>query len=82
MPFSNAGWRGCSRTRTSTIGYTIYLGANCISWASKKQYTVARSSVVAEYRALASTAVEVTWITYILRDIGVSLINDKSNVIL
>lgn len=71
--YSDADWGGCSTARRSTIGYTIYLGANCISWASKKQHPVARSSAEAEYRALASTAAEITWITYILRYIGVTL---------
>ncbi|KAH0711177.1 hypothetical protein KY284_012604 [Solanum tuberosum] len=49
------------------------LRANCISWASKKQHTVSRSSAEAQYRAFSSTAAEITWITYILRDIGVYL---------
>ncbi|WMV25538.1 hypothetical protein MTR67_018923 [Solanum verrucosum] len=71
--YSDADWGGCCTTRQSTTGYTIYLGANCISWSSKKQHTVSRSSAEAEYRALASTAVEITWITYILKDIGATL---------
>jgi len=71
--YSDADWGDCCTTRQSTTGYTIYLGANCISWASKKQHTVSRSSAEAEYRALASTAPEITWITYILKDIGATL---------
>ncbi|XP_059306269.1 uncharacterized mitochondrial protein AtMg00810-like [Lycium ferocissimum] len=61
--FSDADWGGCTTTRRSTTGYSVYLGANCISWASKKHHTVARSSAEAEYRALASAAAEITWIT-------------------
>ncbi|WMV07775.1 hypothetical protein MTR67_001160, partial [Solanum verrucosum] len=64
---------GCTTARRSTTGYSIYLGANCISWTSKKQTTVARSSAEAEYRALASTAAEMTWILYLLHDLGVFL---------
>ncbi|XP_059281244.1 uncharacterized mitochondrial protein AtMg00810-like [Lycium ferocissimum] len=71
--YSDADSGGCTTTRRSTTGYSIYLGANCISWASKKQTIVARSSAKAEYRTLASTAAEMTWITYILYDIGVYL---------
>ncbi|XP_060216323.1 uncharacterized mitochondrial protein AtMg00810-like [Lycium barbarum] len=48
--FSYAYWGGCTTTRRLTTGYTIYFGANCISWASKKQHTVARSSAEVEYR--------------------------------
>ncbi|KAH0716919.1 hypothetical protein KY285_012950 [Solanum tuberosum] len=39
----------------------------------EKQSTVARSSVEAEYRALASTIAEMTWIMYLLHDLGVFL---------
>ncbi|XP_019070673.1 uncharacterized mitochondrial protein AtMg00810-like [Solanum lycopersicum] len=58
--YSNVDWGGCTTTRRSTTSYSIYLGANCISWTSKKQSTVARSSAEAKYRALVSTASEMT----------------------
>ena len=44
-----------------------------ISWCSKKQTALARSSTEAEYRALASTATEVIWIQQLLSEIGVRL---------
>uniref|UniRef100_A0A2N9F793 DDE Tnp4 domain-containing protein n=1 Tax=Fagus sylvatica TaxID=28930 RepID=A0A2N9F793_FAGSY len=71
--FSDADWAGCLDTRCSTTGYCIYLGANCISWASKKQATVSRSSAEAEYRSMSTTTAELTWILYLLRDIGINL---------
>ncbi|XP_015078087.1 uncharacterized protein LOC107021877 [Solanum pennellii] len=71
--YSDADWGGCTTTRRSTTGYSIYLGANCISWTSKKQSTIARSSAEAEYRALASTASEMTWIMHLLHDLMVFL---------
>ncbi|KAK2981686.1 hypothetical protein RJ640_002995 [Escallonia rubra] len=42
-----------------------------ISWSAKKQSTVARSSAETEYRAMASTTAELTWLSFILRDIGI-----------
>ncbi|KAH9716300.1 retrovirus-related pol polyprotein from transposon RE1 [Citrus sinensis] len=72
--FSNSDWAGCPLTRRSTSGFYIYLGSNCISWSSKKQTTVARSSAEAEYRCMASTAVKLTWLTYIYKEIGINLI--------
>jgi hypothetical protein len=71
--FSDADWAGCLDTRCSTTGYCIYLGANCISWASKKQATVSRSSAEAEYHSMSTTTAELTWILYLLRDIGINL---------
>lgn len=71
--YSDADWGGCATTRRSTTGYSIYLGSNCISWTSKKQTTVARSSAEAKYRTLASTAAVMTWIIYLLHDLGVYL---------
>lgn len=41
--------------------------------ASKKQHTVAKSSAEAKYRSLVSLAVELTCVTYLLKDIGISL---------
>ncbi|KAK9214398.1 hypothetical protein WN944_006390 [Citrus x changshan-huyou] len=71
--FSDSDWAGCLETRRSTTGFCVYLGANLISWCSKKQSIVARSTAEAEYRALSSTTAELTWILSLLQDIGVSL---------
>ncbi|KAM1941804.1 hypothetical protein ACFX13_029341 [Malus domestica] len=67
--FSDADWAGCVFYRRSTSGYCVYLGSNLISWSAKKQQTVARSSTEAEYRSLALTAAEITWICKIFKDL-------------
>ncbi|EPS67678.1 hypothetical protein M569_07096 [Genlisea aurea] len=72
--YSDADWAACPLTRRSVTGYCVLLGQNPISWSSKKQHTVSRSSTEAEYRAMAHTAAEVTWIQFLLRDIKVELI--------
>ena len=48
---------------------TLSIGGNAISWCSRKQKTVARSSTEAEYWALASCAAEVLWLTNLLSEL-------------
>ena len=47
--FSDVNWPRNKDDYTSTSGNSAYLGRNPISWSSKKQRTVACSSIEAEY---------------------------------
>ncbi|GJZ56052.1 ribonuclease H-like domain-containing protein [Tanacetum coccineum] len=49
----DADWAGCPTTRRSTSDYCVFLGNNLLSWSSKRQPTLSRSSVEAEYRGVA-----------------------------
>ena len=64
--FSDADWAGDPNDRRSTTGLVVFIGSNPISWSSKKQHTVSRSSTEAEYRALSSTSAEIDWIKQLL----------------
>nr|GEX90566.1 ribonuclease H-like domain-containing protein [Tanacetum cinerariifolium] len=62
VAYSYADWAGCSTTRRYTSGYCVFLGNNLLSWSSKRQATISRSSAEAEYMGVANAVAETCWI--------------------
>ena len=73
--YADADWARDPVDRRSTSGYVVFLGSTPITWVSKKQCTVSRSSTEAKYRSLASATTEFYWIRMVLRDLGIFLSN-------
>lgn len=72
--YCDLDWATRPMTRRSRTDYCIKLGNSLISWKSKKQNNVSRSSAEVEYRAMVSTTCEITWILGLLQDKGVHLL--------
>ncbi|GMI95642.1 hypothetical protein HRI_003233500 [Hibiscus trionum] len=71
--FVDSDYAACPDSRRSITGYCMYFGNSLISWKSKKQQTVSRSSCEAEYRAMASAACELIWLASLLSSFGVKI---------
>jgi hypothetical protein len=69
--FSDVHWVGCPNDRCSTSCFALYLGANLVSWSSRRQQTVSRSSTEAEYKALENATAEVIWVELVLKELGI-----------
>jgi hypothetical protein len=50
----------------STSGHVVFLSDNLVSWSSKHQHVISRSSAEAEYRAVASDVAEACWLRHLL----------------
>ncbi|KAL0416651.1 UNVERIFIED_CONTAM: Retrovirus-related Pol polyprotein from transposon RE1 [Sesamum latifolium] len=69
--YTDADWAGDQTTRKSTSGYFTFVEGNLVTWKSKKQKVVARSSAEAEFRGMAQGICELLWIKRVLSDLRI-----------
>ncbi|KAM2959955.1 hypothetical protein FF1_029709 [Malus domestica] len=68
--FTDADWAGSVGDRRSTSGYFTFVGGNLVTWRSKKQKVVSRSSAEAEFRGMAHGICELLWLRKLLEGLG------------
>lgn len=69
--YCDSDWAACPLTRRSLTGYIVMLGNSLVTWKTKKQKTVSRSSAEAEYRAMAMAYSELKWTKELLESLGI-----------
>ena len=73
IDFSDVDYAGSKIDRKSTSGTFQFLGHMLVSWSSKKQNSVALSTVETEYIAAGNCCAQILWIKQQLSDFGVSM---------
>jgi hypothetical protein len=68
--FSDANWAESRNDRKSNSGYLFKYNGGTVSWACRKQQSVALSTCEAEFYALAETCKEFLWLKNLLKDFG------------
>ncbi|XP_019244462.1 PREDICTED: uncharacterized protein LOC109224331, partial [Nicotiana attenuata] len=71
--YADANYAGFLVDRKSTSGMAHFLGSCLVSWATKKQNSVALSTAEAEYVAAASCCAQLLWIKQQLVDFGIEV---------
>ena len=71
--YHNADFAPSIDDQRSTSGYCVLLNGAAVSWSSKKQPTVALSTIEAEYQSAALCAQEVCWLRHLWPKLGLHI---------
>ncbi|GJX79766.1 ribonuclease H-like domain-containing protein [Tanacetum coccineum] len=61
-------WAKCPMTRKSVSGNLVFVNRYLVSWKSKQQATLSKSSTEAGNRAMASATCKIMWIVKVFKD--------------
>ena len=67
--FSDSDWEGSAQDQKSTSGFCFSMGSAVVSWSSRKQGSVALSTIEAEYISASGASREAIWLRKLLSDL-------------
>ncbi|XP_022860268.1 uncharacterized protein LOC111380842 [Olea europaea var. sylvestris] len=68
--YSDVDWAGCAYSRQLITRWCMFLGSALVSWLSKKQDRISKSSTESEYHAMSSACSEIVWLQSLLSELG------------
>ncbi len=71
LAYVDADYGGCRDTKRSTSGYIFTMAGGPVTWSSKRQATVALSTVEAEYVAMSRCAQQMVWMQAWLDEVDI-----------
>ncbi len=71
LAFVDADYGGCCDTKRSTSGYVFTMIGAPVTWSSKRQATVALSTVEAKYVAMSRCAQQMKWMQAWLTEVAI-----------
>jgi hypothetical protein len=69
--YTDSDWAGDGIDRKSTSGYVFSFGSGPFCWSSKKQSTIALSTVEAEYGGAVNATTQAVWLQGLLSEFGI-----------
>nr|XP_018627959.1 uncharacterized mitochondrial protein AtMg00810-like [Nicotiana tomentosiformis] len=73
VAYCNSDWATCPQSRKSVTCYLVKFGNSLVSWKSKKHNIISRSSTEVEFRSMASTVAELSWLVGLFQELGVTV---------
>ena len=70
--FSDSDFASDVISRRSVSGFILFIGSGPVCWQSKRQKSIATSTMEAEYIALFEASKQVIWVTRLLRELQVA----------